>query len=114
MIYTFNTTATMKPYNEKQWWIDSNYIREITVEADDIETALNEYKRIVEDKYCATISNNAIKNKRPMFIDDKNGETKQVGFVITGKTDFQDDSGSWSEQYIDLWVDVAILVSPFN
>lgn len=33
-------------------------------------------------------------------------EPVQVGYVITGKTDFQDDFGRWRGQYIDLWVEV--------
>lgn len=36
MIYQFKTTATMKPYNNKKWWIDDGIIREITVNADTI------------------------------------------------------------------------------
>ena len=32
MLYQFKTTATMKPYNNEKWWIDSGIIRDITHE----------------------------------------------------------------------------------
>lgn len=44
-----------------------------------------------------------------MYIDTESGE-KQIGFVITGKTDFQTDSGRWVSHYIDLWVEVLTVV----
>lgn len=34
------------------------------------------------------ISKNAMKNKSEMFVDLSDGDTKQVGYVITGKTEF--------------------------
>lgn len=34
----------------------------------------------------------------------------QVGYVITGKTEFQKDSGEWVTQYIDLWVEIITTV----
>lgn len=82
--YIFKTTATMKPHNNKKWWIDSGIVREIHITAE-----------------------NAIKNKSEMYIDTATGESKQVGYVITGKTDFEDrDNYKWSTQYIDLWVTI--------
>ena len=48
-----------------------------------------------------------------MYIDGKNGEPVQVGFVITGKTDFdKGDYSGYSTQYIDLWVTVQIVTIP--
>lgn len=80
--YIFKTTTTMKEYNNKKWWIDS-----------DIE-----------------ISKNALKTKQDMFVDTPDG-TKQVGYVITGKSDFEDrDNYRWSTQYIDLWVTILTVV----
>ena len=34
--YIFKTTTTMKEYNNKKWWIDSNIIGEIRVTAENI------------------------------------------------------------------------------
>ena len=38
--------------------------------------------------YARKSSNNALKRRSPMYIDGKDGEPVQVGFVITGKTEF--------------------------
>ena len=41
-----------------------------------------------------------------MYVDTQDG-VKQVGYVITGKTEFEDrDNYKCSKQYIDLWVTI--------
>ena len=108
MTYFFQTTTTMKPYNNKKWWIDSKIIRDAKIEADSIEDALTTYKKLVYDKAYITISNNALKNKEPMYRDTKTGAI-QCGYVITARTDFQySDNYKWSAQYIELWVEISI------
>lgn len=108
--YIFKTTATMKEYNARKWWIDSGIVREIQVNADNLKSALCQYQEAVKETAYIDISDNAIKNKVPMYRDTETGEPKQVGYVITGKTDFQKDSGEWSTQYIDLWVTVLTVM----
>lgn len=109
--YIFKTTTTMKEYNNKKWWIDSDIIREIRIAADNIQEALNQYREIASEKYGVSISTNAIKNKSPMYVDTANGDAKQVGYVITGKTEFEDrDNYKWSTQYIDLWVTILTVI----
>ena len=107
--YLFKTTATMKEYNNKKWWIDSNIVRDKYINAENLNEALEKYKNLVEEKDYITISNNAIKNKNPMYVDTVDGNTKQVGYVITAKTEFQDDNYKWSTQYIDLWVSILTI-----
>jgi len=105
--YLFKTTATMKEYNCNKWWINSNVVSEISVDAENIHQALKEYQEIVTNKFYIDISNNAIKNKSPMYIDTKSG-VKQIGFVITASSDF--DRGNYtgySKQYFDLWVEIS-------
>lgn len=114
MIYFFNTTATMKPHNRKKWWIDSDILRPVEIEADSLDDALQLFQEYAEKESYITISNNAIKNKNPMYIDTPNG-TKQTGFVITGKCDFQDDDRhAWIAQYINLWVTIKTVKNPFE
>ena len=48
--YIFKTTATMKGYNSKKWWIDSGIVREIKVEAENVKQALKKYREIVMDR----------------------------------------------------------------
>lgn len=110
MNYIFQTTTTMKEYNNKKWWIDSNIIGEIRVTAENIKEALLKYREIVQEKFYVEISNNALKTKSEMFVDTSEG-AKQVGYVITGKTEFQDDTNyRWSTQYINLWVNILTVV----
>lgn len=111
MTFIFKTTTTMKEYNSRKWWIDSNIVREIRITAENLRAALEQYREIVKEKHYITISDNAIKNKNPMYIDTPNGEPKQIGYVITGKTDFEDrDNYKWSAQYIDLWVTILTVI----
>ena len=114
MTYLFDTTATMKEYNRKKWWIDGDIIRQTTIKADNIEEALKLYKEYAYKSAFIEISNNAIKTKEPMYIDTEN-DAKQCGYVITAKADFQDsDNYKWSAQYIDLWVTIHIISSAFS
>ena len=109
--FIFKTTATMKDYNCEKWWIDSSIVGEIHISAENIREALEKYRAIVEEKHHITISNNAIKNKSKMYVDTPTGEAKQVGYVITGKTEMQDDFYRWSAQYVDLWVEIITVVN---
>ena len=109
--YIFKTTATMKKYNHKKWYIDADIIQNMCINADGVENALEIYRERVEEKYGVTISKNAIKNKAEMFVDLPDGGAKQVGYVITGKTEFdKGDYTGYSTQYIDLWVTVLTIV----
>lgn len=76
------------------------------INADSVKNALEIYRERVEEKHYVNISRNAIKNKSEMFVDTDNG-AKQVGYVITGKTEFdKGDYIGYSTQYINLWVTI--------
>lgn len=85
MNYIFKTTATMKEYNNKKWYIDGGIVSDMRINADSVENALEIYRERVEEKHCINISKNAIKNKSEMFVDLSDGGAKQVGYVITAK-----------------------------
>lgn len=111
MTFIFDTTATMKEYNNKKWWIDSDIIRTIHIEAENLKAALKMYQAKAYDIGYVTISDTALRNKNPMYVDTVDGKTKQVGYVITGSADFRDDDNyRWSKQYIDLWVYVETVI----
>lgn len=105
--YEFKTTVTMKEYNCKKWWIDGDIIRPAIIQAENLKEALEKYRIHAEKEAYIEISSNAIRTKSPMYVDLKTGEVKQVGYVITGKTEFQRDDYSWSTQYVDLWVSIS-------
>lgn len=106
MRYTFDTTTTMKPYNNKKWYICGDIVRRKTIEAKNLSEALKKYQDEVTNKDYITISDTALKRKSPMFIDTVKG-AKQVGYVITGSTDFDDDGRGWVKQYVELWVTIT-------
>lgn len=111
MNYIFKTTATMKEYNNKKWYIDGGIISDMRINADSVENALEIYRERVKEKHYINISKNAIKNKSEMFVDLSDGSIKQVGYVITGKTEFdKGDYTGYSTQYIDLWVTILTVV----
>ena len=111
--YIFKTTATMKEYNRRKWWIDSGIVPEMKITAENLKTALAEYRQRVQDQHYISISNNAMRYKNPMYIDRADGEPLQVGYVITAKTGFEDrDNYRYTDQYIDLWVTVYAVTVP--
>lgn len=82
MLYQFKTAATMKPYNNKKWWIDSGIIREVTTEAATMGEALKKYQEAVKEQYYIDISDNAIKNKCPMYRDTNSGGDRLMFTLI--------------------------------
>lgn len=100
----------MKDYNRDKWWIDNGIIGEKIITADSTAEALDKYVKSVESDDYTTITKNAIKNKRAMYIDNKSGEAEQCGYVITASQYFQDEDGKLSKQYIDLWITILTVV----
>ena len=113
MKYIFKTTTTMKPYNNNKWWINKDVVAPVRIEADNVQKALEQYRNIVEEKNCITITKSAIRNKKSMYIDTENGPQK-IGYVITGKTEFENrENWKYSVQYIDLWVEIITTIPTF-
>ena len=106
--YLFRTRVTMKAYNYTKWYILPDIVNDFETDAETLAEALKKYREHVQKTAYIDISKTALKRKREMFVDRKDGTTRQVGYVITGKTEFEDrDRGRWVEQYIDLWVEVV-------
>ena len=110
--YLFKTFTTMKEYNKTKWSIDSDIIEEKYINANTPREALKKYREEVENKHYVLISDNALKHKSPMYVDSPSGDAQQVGYVITGKTYFEDDFHNWSKQYIELWVQILEIINP--
>lgn len=111
MNYIIKTEATMKDYNCTKWSIDSGIIPEMCINADTVGRALSVYRERVNEHGIVSVSDNAIKTKAAMFVGMPDGGVKQVGYVITGKAEFdKGDYSGWSTQYIDLWVTILTVV----
>lgn len=111
--YLINAECSMKPYNRGKWWIDRNIIKETTIAAESIADAINAFRKIAEDN-SIYISNNAIKQKSPMYCDvPGEEEPRQCGYVLTGKTKFYDDERfCFSTQYIEVWMEIKEVYIP--
>lgn len=83
MNYIFKTTATMKEYNNKKWYIDGGIVSDMRIDVDSVENALEIYRERVEEKHCITISKNAIKNKSEMFVDLSDGGAKKKSVMLS-------------------------------
>lgn len=111
MKYLFKSNTTMKKHNMDKYWIMSDIIPVLEIEADTLNKAIESFADIVNNKYLIEISNNAIKHKQNMYIDSPEG-SKQTGYVLTGRTDFE-NNGQWVSQYIDIWTEIKTLTEVF-
>ena len=109
--YLFKTAATVKEADQGNYWIDRGFIGNIEVTAENLTDALARYADIVEKKYYVGVSKTAIKRKNGMFVDRLNGETVQVGYVLTGRFELA-DGYKWVKKYIDLWVKIHEVSTP--
>ncbi len=110
MRFLFKTDTFLKPYNEKKWYIDYNYINNQYISAANIKQAIDEYQKILLDEYYITISKTAIKTKSPIYVDDENGHPIQLGYTFTASMDFYDDNYKVVKNYLDLWTTIETVV----
>lgn len=107
--YMFRTTATMKPHNRRNWYIDPEIIRTKYIEAENLRDALTLYADDVTEHEYITISANAMRTKSPMYVDGSDGTPRQVGYVLTARTEFQRENGTYCVQPIELWISIDVL-----
>ena len=100
MRYFFNTYTTVKEYHNNKYWIDNRIVKDISVNADSLQEAIEKYKETVEKESYIFISKKAIKKKENIYRDNK-----QVGYIFTGKTDIENKM-----VYLDLWTEIYISV----
>lgn len=113
MLYSFNTSTTLKEKDREKWWLDKYLIRTIELEASNLCEALEKYRQIVNDRTEVQISKNAMQKKGNMYIDRRFGErSKQIGYVITGSTCFQRENGDLVNKFIDLWIEIRVVSYP--
>ena len=110
--FIFYTDTTMKDYNRNNYWIAQDIVDTKRIDAESLGDALERYKEHVE-QFGINISENAMRSKNAMYVDQKDGSAKQVGYVITGKTDIYNDAAhKWTGQFIDLWVRILAVFDP--
>lgn len=110
MLYSFNTSTTLKDKDREKWWLDYDLVKTIELDASNLSEALKKYREIVNNMYYVHISKNAMQKKEKMFMDIKpEGRSKQVGYVITGSTYFERENGVFVKKFIDLWVEIRVI-----
>lgn len=108
--YIFRTYATMKEYNASRYWINSDIVKDFNITAENVNQALTIYADRVKAAAYIDITKNALKTKKPMFIDTEAGPL-QTGYVITGITEIEKGNyNGWTKQFIDLWVEIITTV----
>ena len=101
MRYFFKTYATIKEHYNNRYWIDNNIIKDIAIESESLQKAIERYTEIIGKEYYIFISKNAIRKKENIYRDNIKGESMQVGYIFTGKTDIENKM-----VYLDLWVEI--------
>jgi len=102
MTYLFKTRQYMKDYNRDKYFIISDYVKDITIEEDNLDRAIKKYAEELET-YGTYVSKNAINTKETMY-DEKNNP---CGYVFTAHGDFRDDTKyRWTKQYFEVYAHI--------
>jgi len=114
MRYLFRTKTTLSLERDiGKWWIDRDIIHDFTVGGcDNVNQALQVYRERVE-QFGVTIAKSALSRKQPMY-NCIGGENVQIGYVINGWSDFDNNCGSFSTKPILLWVEIFEINYPFK
>lgn len=108
--YLFSTQVTE---NSSDFWIDSKIVSNFKVDANDINEAKHKFFDFVYSSSYITISKTQQKKANKIYVDTKEGETKQIGWVFIGSTEI-DFGNQWRKRFVSLWVSVNELVNTFN
>ena len=96
----------------KRFWVDLDFRIDIVEESEN--ALIEELKRYAYEEKYITITKNAIKNKSAMYID-KQGESKQIGYVINASTEiFDDEKYKYIKVPLELWVEIRLLTNLFD
>lgn len=87
-----------------KYWADS-YVKNLLVCVNDGESVHDVVKKVLEDKDCATCAKR-FKPECEMFVDLKDGGSKQIGWIYKVKHSIDKNGGGWVEIPFDAWVEV--------
>lgn len=73
MNYIFKTTATMKEYNNKKWYIDGGIVSDMRIDADSVENALEIYRERVEKSIVSLFLKMPLKTSRKCSLSYQTG-----------------------------------------
>ena len=86
MRYLFTTKAQVSEQYSRHYWIDSKIVPQTIISAGTLKEAISQYVEFAINKSYMDITKNAIKRKKEMYCDTRQGPI-QVGYVITAHAD---------------------------
>lgn len=108
--YLVTAKATMKDYYKGDFWIDENIVGSTRIEAGSTSEAFDLFIDKTREIGIVDISKNALKNKRPVYIDIMGNV--QIGWCITGSVLFENEYSKAKRKFVDLWVEIEEVSIP--
>ena len=109
-IYLFESCTVCK---NPRFWIDEDIISRKRIYAETIAEACKKY---AEEAAFSGVEISKTQQKRPekIYIDDKDGNAQQCGFLFKATMDIYDEErGRWTNCRAEIWATVYELKSPF-
>lgn len=108
--YLITTRAYMKDYYNSEYWIDENIVGTRRIEAGSTNEAFEIFLKKIQESGIVSVSKNALKNKRPVYIDIMGNV--QIGWCITGSVLFENECSKAKRKYVELWVEIEEVSIP--
>lgn len=109
-IYLFESTTICK---NPRFWIDEDIIRRRKISA---ETIVEACKKYAKEAATAGVEISKTQQKRPekIYVDDKDGNAHQCGYLFKATTDIYDEERrKWTKCRAEIWATIYELKSPF-
>lgn len=107
--YLITTRVYMKDFYNRDFWIDENIVRTRRIEAGSANEAFELFIEKIKELGIVDISKNALKNKRPVYIDlVGNVQIVQSGWCVMGSVLFENGK----RKYMDLLIEIEKLSIP--
>lgn len=108
--YLITAKVYMKDYYGGEFWIDENIIGSVRLEAGSTTEAFALFLDKTQEIGIIDISKNALKNKRPVYIDIMGNV--QIGWCVTGSVLFENEYSRAKKKYVDLWAEIEQVSIP--
>lgn len=109
-IYVFESSTICK---NPHFWIDEDIISRKKIAAATLAEACEKY---AEEVAFSGVEISKTQQKRPkkIYIDDKDGNTQQCGYLFKATTDIYDEERrKWTKCRAEIWATIYELKSPF-
>ena len=109
-LFTFNCVPT-----DNSWWTTYNKKNYFEVSADSIKEAEEKFFIHLSKDLFFEVSKTARRKYNKMYIDTKEGTSKQVGKVFKASTEIEwSNKNPWKKVFADIWTEIKVLNNPFE